>query len=359
MKLNLILEGVLKMFRMSNLSRKFAVCLLAFVVLFAGVFNGAGVSEVFALAENTATVRIGNNAPMNFDAFTEWRNQRGIRHFNIDGRIYPACVFFNSVRGQSFGYGELSNGILRVYLRPNVIVEGGSVSPPLEVRANENISQEIESEENHDLSPVVFNGFTPVLFSDDELTAMLERVPHQNALDTRSTVNLSNRRLTENELAAWIDEYTEMGGATAFELAVVREINRVRTQQGLQPLALDPALMLSARLKAQEFGDLQYFAHASPAHGSVTAAARMIGFEGNHATETITRTGSNGAPELRTTPERIVEGMLSSTRGHREILLNPNLYSVGFGSFFSPNSTGSDGNMTHMFYHVTQFGFFG
>jgi uncharacterized protein YkwD len=150
-----------------------------------------------------------------------------------------------------------------------------------------------------------------------------------------------------------------MGGATVFELAVVREVNRVRERYGLRPLALDPALMMSARLKTQEFGDLQYFAHTSPVHGSPTQASRMLGFEGFGVSETLTQSGSNttGTPELRTNAERVVGGMLASTRGHRDILLNPNLYSVGFGSFFSPNSTGRNGNMTHMFYHATMFGF--
>jgi len=189
------------------------------------------------------------------------------------------------------------------------------------------------------------------------LTAMIENVPHQNPLDTRSAIIIPSRRLNESELTAWIAEYNDMGGATAFELAVVREVNRVRLQYGLRPLALDPTLMMSARLKTQEFGDLQYFGHNSPIHGSVTEATRMFGFEGRHVSETITQAGSNGIPSFRSTPEGIVRGMLASTRGHRDILLNPNAYSVGFGAFFSPDSTGRNGDMSHMFYFATKFGF--
>jgi len=188
---------------------------------------------------------------------------------------------------------------------------------------------------------------------------MIENVPRENPMDTRSAITLPNRRLTESELAAWIDEYNGMGGATAFELAVVSEINRVRAIYGLNPLALDPVLMMSARLKTQEFGDLQYFGHHSPIHGSPTEAARMFGFEGRRVSETITRSGSSGAPVFRTTPESIVSGMLASTSGHREILLNPNADSVGFGSFFSPNSMGPNGRMSHMFYYATKFGISG
>jgi len=85
----------------------------------------------------------------------------------------------------------------------------------------------------------------------------------------------------------------------------------------------------------------------------------MIGFEGFGVSETLTQSGSSDAVEFRANPERVVAGMLASTRGHREILLNPNTYSVGFGSSFSPNSTGIDGRMSNMFYHATMFGSYG
>jgi uncharacterized protein YkwD len=188
---------------------------------------------------------------------------------------------------------------------------------------------------------------------------MIERAAQQTPMDTISAISLPNRRLTEPELAAWIDKYNDMGGVTAFELAVVKEINRVRTQHGLRPLALDPALMMAARFKTQEFGDLQYFGHISPVHGTPAETARMFGYEGRRVSENITRAGSSGAPVFRTTPEGIVNGMLASTSGHREILLNPNANSVGFGAFFSPNSTGPNGKMSHMFYYAAMFGISG
>ena len=172
---------------------------------------------------------------------------------------------------------------------------------------------------------------TPIYFSDEELTAMIESVPHRNPMDVRSAITLPKKQLTEYELATWIAEYNEMSGATTFELTVVREVNRVRARYELHPLALDPALMLSARLKTQEFGDLQYFGHNSTVHGTPAESAHMLGFEGRRVSETITQSGSSSAVEFRTNTERIVGGMLASTRGHRDILLNPNAYSVGLG----------------------------
>ena len=338
----------------NNIIKKLIASVFAMMVLAGGIRTVAYAAS--APDENRTIIRIGSGG-MSRGEFDEWRVRRGIRFFSIEGRIYPAGIFFgfSLAQGKSFSYGELTGETLHVALLPNA--DGGSSNGPAQERLYEQQTSG-NTQAGSGYSPVIFGSPVPVMFSDAELTSMIESAPLQNALDAISAISLTNRRLVQAELAAWIDEYNEMGGATAFELGVVREVNRVRAHYGLRPLALDPALMMSARLKTQEFGDLQYFAHNSPVHGSITDAARMFGFEGRWASEAITRTGNNAEVHiLRTTPERIVGGMLASTRGHREILLNPDALTVGFGSFYSPNSTGAGGNMTHMFYHATKFGF--
>jgi uncharacterized protein YkwD len=319
------------------------------------MLNG-GISNIGVMNLNatsgTPTIRMGSNTPMTRNEFMEWTSQKGVRHIQIDGRIYPASIFFNWASGQLFSYGELNEGILHVELR--LVESNGLNNLPALNNADAN-----ENSPDGSGCPVlaIFDGSTPIMLTDDELTSLIESAQHQTPMDTRRNMTLSRKRLTETELAAWINDYKEMGGATAFELSVVLEINRVREQHGLSLLALDPVLMMSARLKTHEFADLQYFNHISPIHGTPTAAARMLGFEGRSVSETIAQSGSNGTPVFRTTAERIVGGMLASTSGHKEILLNPHTASVGFGAFFSPNSTGRTGNMTHMFYFATQFGF--
>ena len=329
---------------------------LVLIMLIGSIYHNAGTMNIYAEVVSYPTIRIGDYAPMTREEFLDWVEQKNIRFLDIEGRIMPTGAFFEWYNGNVFGYEKLEDRILYVYLIPNA-VSHNRVPPNndfhiVDVPATETPYSQMPD----DTSPVIFYDLTPILFTDEELTAMIERVPFQNPMETRSSITLPNRRLTESELEAWIAEYNEMGGATAFELGVIREINRVREQYGLHPLALNPSLMMSARLKTQEFGDLQYYSHYSPVHGTVSSASRMFGFEG-FAGETITRTGSNGVPVLRTTPERIVGGMLASSGGHRDILLSPIVQSVGFGSFFSPNSTGPNGNMTHMFYFATIFEF--
>ena len=308
-----------------------------------------GATVANATTEFESTIRIGENAPMTREEFFAWSNQRGIRHANIEGRIYPLEIFFRGNNGQAFDYAELHGTTLYVALR------SGVVSNPRVVPLQEVPISELQT--LHTVTPILFYSYAPIYLSHNELTAIMEAAP-LNPMYTRSRITLPNRSLTEIELATWIDEYNEMGGASAFELAVVREVNRVRAEYGLHPLALSPTLMMSARLKTQEFGDLQYFGHYSPVHGTVTESSRMFGFEGL-AGENITRTGSNSssAPVFSSTPERVVGGMLASTRGHRDILLSPTAQSVGVGVFFSPNSTGALGNLAYSFYFATKFGF--
>jgi uncharacterized protein YkwD len=319
-----------------------AILIFVIVIVF-----GATVAN--AATEFESTIRIGENASMTREEFFAWSNQRGIRHANIEGRIYPLEIFFRGNNGRAFEYAELQGTTLYVALRPGV-VSNPRVVPLQEVPI-------LELQTLHTVTPILFYSYAPIYLSHNELTAIMEAAP-LNPMYTRSRITLPNRSLTEIELAAWIDEYNEMGGASAFELAVVQEVNRVRAEYGLHPLALSPTLMMSARLKTQEFGDLQYFGHYSPVHGTVTDAARMFGFEGL-AGENITRAGSNSTsdPVFRATPERVVGGMLASTRGHRDILLSPTAQSVGVGVFFSPNSTGTSGNLTYSFYFATKFGF--
>lgn len=344
--------------------KKFVAVGLVVMVLIGSFHSSAGILEVFAVTNSATaktvtteiapTIRMGDNSPMIRDEFLKWANQRGIRHLNIDGRIYPAGIFFNGNSGKSFSYGELNGAILYISPRLGVVSESRIIfiqEMPCEIEIYRN---------RREFTPIIFTSPTPIHFSYNELAIMIENVPHKNPMDVRSAIILPNRRLTEYELAEWIAEYNEMGGATALELAVIQEVNRVRANYGLHPLALDPALMLSARLKAQEFGDLQYFDHYSPVHGTVTDAALMFGFEGWGTAEAISLSGSNsrGVPVFRSNAERVVGGQLASTRGHRDNLLHPRAYSVGFGAFFSPNSTGRNGNLNYAFYVVTKFGFF-
>jgi hypothetical protein len=98
------------MLKMKKLHKK--LTLLGFTLVAIWGITHVSAVDVFAAAESVPTIRIGDNSPMTRDEFMEWRNLRGFRHLNIDGRIYPAEIFFNWNNGQAFNYGELRDGTL-------------------------------------------------------------------------------------------------------------------------------------------------------------------------------------------------------------------------------------------------------
>lgn len=163
--------------------------------------------------------------------------------------------------------------------------------------------------------------------------------------ETRSSMTLPNRRLTEEELNIWIEEYYSLGGASDFELEVVRLINIERAKEGLQPLELSPALMKVARFKSQEMIDLQYFSHNSPVYNTRNSEAgifrvdinngisieEMFGHENQRFIETgqgsLTGSGENLLGGV-TTPESTLQAWLNSP-GHRRAIMDENARTIG------------------------------
>lgn len=178
------------------------------------------------------------------------------------------------------------------------------------------------------IKPVIFD--EPTLLTSDELLELQETA--FTYLETRSTITLPNRRLTEEELQAWIDEYKKLGGTNGFELEVVRLINEVRESYGLSPLYIDPALMFSARFKVQEWSTLgagtnasgTLNPHYSPVYGHFTNIPRLL-FGATSVT-------NENLASASLSPEIVVNGWLNSD-GHRRNLLNPNTTKMGVGVY--------------------------
>ena len=139
---------------------------------------------------------------------------------------------------------------------------------------------------------------------------------------TRSAIRLPNRQLTAQERANWIAEYNRMGGASAFELEVVRLINVERSRHGLNPLAIDTRLMHASRFYAQLLSNLNLSLghHHGPYGGSFGTASAFGVFAFT----------ANGAAGQRT-PQALVTGWMNSP-GHRANILRANSTHVGVGS---------------------------
>jgi uncharacterized protein YkwD len=149
-----------------------------------------------------------------------------------------------------------------------------------------------------------------------------------------SNFTLPNRRLTDNERAQWIVEYRAFGGASEFELEIVRLINEIRLEHNLSYLVIDDTLMMAARFHTQVMcylGTPDNWSHnAGPygvegaRHGASANVAAAFGGQ--------LRWNGGNAFSGGTTPEDIVNGWMNS-EGHRNYILSPEHICIGAGRY--------------------------
>ena len=106
------------------------------------------------------------------------------------------------------------------------------------------------------------------------------------------------------------------------EAEVLRLTNQKRQAAGVKPLVMDWELQRTARTKAEDMRDKNYFSHQSPTYGSPFDMMKQFGI--NYSTA-----GENIAAGQQT-PAEVVDSWYRST-GHRENMLNPNFTHLGVG----------------------------
>ncbi len=111
-------------------------------------------------------------------------------------------------------------------------------------------------------------------------------------------------------------------GVRAYETEVIRLVNGIRQQYGLNTLREDWELSRVARYKSQDMLERGYFDHTSPTYGSPFQMMRAFGLSYRTA-------GENIAMGYRT-PAAVVEGWMNSP-GHRANILNANYTKIGVG----------------------------
>jgi len=191
--------------------------------------------------------------------------------------------------------------------------------------------------EGYPTEAIVICQNSPTMLTDEQLSELAEVAP--DISETRSSMTMPNRRVTDAELTAWSDEYWELGGINAFELEVVRLINIERAAYGLHPLALNPRLSMAARFHSQEMADLVFFSHRSPHHGRGTYRADMFGHE--NIREYAWGVQENLAGTTRS-PERAVRAWMNSP-GHRATILGEYFLTIGIGAVQGGSTTAKFG----------------
>ena len=109
---------------------------------------------------------------------------------------------------------------------------------------------------------------------------------------------------------------------TGFEQEVIRLVNDIRRENGLNALTYDWELSRVARYKSQDMKDNRYFAHNSPVYGTPFQMIRNFGISFRSAGENIAKGYS--------TPQAVVNGWMNSS-GHRANILNAGYTHIGVG----------------------------
>jgi len=155
---------------------------------------------------------------------------------------------------------------------------------------------------------------------------------------TRSAIQLPNARLTAEERTEWIAEYNSNGGASAFELEMVAQINAIREYHGLNPLIINTSLMQAARFYTQTMANLNLDLGSSVGpYGGSRATAEAFGVRIGFTGESGNRYGWSGGSGFwgGWTYASIVTGWMNAGPPyyrHRAFILSPHHRYIGFGS---------------------------
>lgn len=111
-----------------------------------------------------------------------------------------------------------------------------------------------------------------------------------------------------------------------YETEVIRRVNEIRAQNGLNKLKENWELSRIARYKSQDMHDNGYFSHTSPVYGSPFTMITNFGLSYKTAGENIAKG--------QKTPEAVVSAWMNSS-GHRANILNSSFTQIGVG--YVPN----------------------
>lgn len=111
-------------------------------------------------------------------------------------------------------------------------------------------------------------------------------------------------------------------GVLDYENEVIRLVNEIRVENGLNKLETDWQLSRVARYKSQDMKDNKYFSHTSPIYGSPFEMIKNFGISFRSAGENIAKGYS--------TPQAVVNGWMNSS-GHRANILNSSYTRIGVG----------------------------
>ena len=123
----------------------------------------------------------------------------------------------------------------------------------------------------------------------------------------QSELIIPNRRITDEELDEWIQEYRNLGYMNAYELEIIRLINEIRIEMGGTPYHLHLGLSMASRFHGQDLSNNgRRLGHYSPYHGSPEYRVRMFSIP------RLGMVGENGHGRIISSPIVPVNGWMRS-----------------------------------------------
>ena len=171
---------------------------------------------------------------------------------------------------------------------------------------------------------IEWEGSTKTAIMTNIINIIDENVENNNEPTINEIETNTNQNIEENNNTTESNEPKELTEEEkrAMEEEVVKLVNEEREKHGLQPLQISEKLMQTAREKSDDMAINNYSSHTDP--NGYNMARDM------NVAENLTGVASTSASA--------VDNWMTSTKGHKENILNPNLKYTGVGVAFDINS---------------------
>ncbi|NPV26431.1 MAG: hypothetical protein HPY81_03030 [Firmicutes bacterium] len=119
-------------------------------------------------------------------------------------------------------------------------------------------------------------------------------------------------------------------GLTAEEKQVFELVNQERAAAGVNPVAINEAIVNLARMKAREIAELDYYGHISPTYGSPGQMLSQAGVNCRQYGENICKAADVYRAHM----------LLMNSTAHKQIMLDPTYSQVGIGVAYYKDKPG-------------------
>ncbi len=174
------------------------------------------------------------------------------------------------------------------------------------------------------------------LWSGNELGVLLKDPKFRDIgiayLDGRSLQNAAPQLKFPKDLYILVLGAPSQAVGGNWEQKIIDLVNEFRKENNLPPLTLNPLLSKAAQYHVDDMAIRDYFSHFSPEKRDVSHRVSTTGYRWQKVSENLA--AGQGAPL------GVVNGWKASKAGHREAMIDPNVFEAGVGYRYLPADNG-------------------